>query len=376
MASTISQHRRCVSKWSILLVLMAFCAPLAWAQNEPLVIVQNGKYGYIDHTGKIVIPPSYIWAENFRHGLGTVYACGHYLSIDTTGTLQPLRIALPGELEIQKQGDKVGFVDEHGQFKIKPVFDDALFFSGGMAAVRIKDKWGFIDTNGKLVIDAKFENAYFFIDGVAIAELQTLGYVLIDKSGNVLASDLESLQPISEGRVPVKRNDKTGYLDLQGKVTIPIVYDGGLSFSEGLAAVEKDDKWGYIDRDGKLVIPFKYDTAGLFGNGLAAIQLGKQSGFINKTGELVFELPFTDASGFTTDAEPSGHGNTGTAVSRFWTEENLFGYVDTSGRVIWGPTEGIPDHPPLFGWTDRGNAESCEGIPESVKSRIATFFPH
>ena len=376
MPSTVSQYLRHFSKWLILLVLTACCASLSWAQDKPLLIVRNGKYGYIDHQGKIIIRPSYIWAEDFRHGLGTVYACGHYLSIDASGTLQPLRIALPGEFEVQKKGDKVGFVNEHGQFKIKPTFDDALFFSEGMAAVKIKGKWGFIDTNGKLVIEAKFENAYYFTEVVAVAELQGVGHVLIDKSGNVLASDLESTQSISEGRVPVERNDKTGYLDLQGKVIIPIVYDGGLSFSEGLAAVEKDDKWGYIARDGKLVIPFEYDTAGLFGNGLAPIKMGKRSGFINKAGALVFELPFMSASGFATNAEPSGHGNAGTPVSSFWTDENFFGYVDTSGHVIWGPTKEGPDHPPLFGWTDKLNAKSCEGIPESVKSRIATFFSH
>ena len=370
----MAQHWRSVSKWLFCLVLTGFCASLSWGQDEPLVIVQNGKYGYIDHKGNIIIPSRYIWAESFWHGLGTVYACGHYLSIDASGTLQPLRIALPGELKIERQGDKAGFVDERGQFKIKPVFDDALPFSDGMAAVKIAEKWGFVNTEGKLVIETKFENAYYFTEGVAIAELKGLGPVLIDKSGQVLASDLKSTSSIYEGRVPVERNDKNGYLDLQGKVVIPIVYDGGLRFSEGLAAVEKDDKWGYIDRDGRLVIPFKYDTAWFFGNGLAAVTIGKQSGFINKSGEFVFELPFVSASGFATDTETSRYSKTGTAVSSFWTDENLFGYVDMSGHVIWGPTKGSPDHPPLFGWTDELNAASCEGIPLPVRSRIGGFF--
>ena len=372
MTATISQHLRVFPKWLISLALTAFCASLGCGQDEPLVIVQNGKYGYIDHAGRIIIQPRYIWAEDFSHGLGTVYACGHYVSIDGSGNLRPLRIALPGELEIQKEGDKVGFVDEHGQFKIKPAFDDALPFSEGLAAVKIGEKWGFVDTEGNLVIDAKFENAYYFTQGVAIAELQTIGNVLIDESGKVLASDIESTQPISEGRVPVERNDKHGYLDLQGRVIIPIVYDGGLGFSEGLAVVEKDDKWGYIDRDGKLVIPFVYDNAGQFENGLAAAKAGKRTGFINRSGEFAFDLPFMNASGFfPTDAETSGRAKVETAVSRFWTDDQLFGYVDTSGRVIWGPTKGSPDHTPLFGWTEELKAESCEGIPQSVRSMIA-----
>jgi len=376
MVPAISEHLRLFARWLILLVFAASFASLGWSQDEPLLVVQNGKYGYIDHAGKIIIQPRYIWADNFSHGLGTVYACAHYLSIDTSGTLHPFRTALPGELEGRREAGKVGFVDERGHFKIKPAFDDALPFSEGMAAVKIGEKWGFVDTEGKLVIDAKFENAYYFTEGVAIAELQGLDQVLIDKSGKVLASDFISISSISEGRVPVERNDKHGYLDLKGTVIIPIVYDGGREFSEGLAAVEKDDKWGYIDRAGQMVIPFAYDDAGLFGNGLAPVKAGKRTGFINRSGKFVFDLPFMQAGGFPTDAETPEDAKAATAVSSFWTDENFFGYVDISGRVIWGPTKGSPDHPPLFGWTDELNAESCEGIPESVKSMIAGFFSH
>jgi hypothetical protein len=376
MTTGISKHRRRFARWLILLVFTASCASLGWTQDEPLVVVQGGKYGYIDHAGKIIIQPRYIWAEDFWRGLGTVYACGHYLSIDASGTLHPLRIALPGELEIQRRGDKLGFVDKHGQFKIKPAFDDALPFSDGVAAVKIGEKWGFVDAEGKLVIDAKFKNAYYFWEGVTTAELPGLGDVLIDKSGKILASDFKSVDLITEGRVPVGRNDKRGYLDLQGTVIIPIVYDGAQSFSEGLAAVEKDDKWGYIDRAGRLVIPFTYDDARKFGNGLAAVKAGKRTGFINRSGEFAIDLPFMSVSGFPTYPEISGSAKAGTAVSRFWTDEGSFGIVDISGRVIWGPTEQGPDHPPLFGWTDEEKAESCEGIPQSVKSMIANSSSH
>jgi hypothetical protein len=60
----------------------------------------------------------------------------------------------------------------------------------------------------------------------------------------------------------------------------------------------------------------------------------------------------------------------------FWTGDRLFGYADKTGHVIWGPAEESPTHPPLFGWTDELNAESCNGIAPSVKSTIDDFFSH
>jgi hypothetical protein len=339
--------------------------------EQLLVVVQAGKYGYIDHTGRVVIPPQFLWAEDFWRGLGTVYVCGRYASIDASGSITALRIAAPRQLAAQSEGQKVGFVDEHGRFRISPSFDDALMFQEGLAAVRIGDRWGFIDTSGKQVIPPRFSAAYYFREGVATAKLGD-SYVLIDRSGRVLASGYEFTKGIvSQGRVPVAKGNKNGYLDLQGRVVIPLIYDSVDSFSGGLAAVMKSGKWGYIDSDGRMVIPFRFDEAGPFGSGLAPVRIGGRTGFINKSGGIAFELAFRHAPGFLAGDEKSDLFIADADVSRFFTTDEKFGYVNTSGKVIWGPTDGTPDHPPLWGWSDKEKVESCEGIPPSVRSAVA-----
>jgi hypothetical protein len=360
--------------WLSLFALTASCVCLGGYQDEPLVIVQNGKYGYIDHAGKIIIPPQFIWADDFRRELGTVYVCGRYVSIDRVGTLLPLRRAVQGHLEIQREGKKVGFIDAHGRFIISPNFDDALPFSEGLAAVQVGDVWGFVDAAGRQVIQPQFKAAYYFREGVATAELES-GSVLIDTSGKVLASGYHFVRFISNGLVPASRDGKAGYLNLRGKVAIPFLYEDADSFSGGLAAVEKEGKWGYIGPDGRTVIPFKLDGAGPFANGLAPARVGSSSGFINKSGKFSFELSFRQAPGFLTGDEESGLFIAETDVSRFWTVDDKFGYVNTSGRVIWGPTTGSPDHPPLTGWSEEDSTRSCEGIPKSVRATIASFSP-
>jgi hypothetical protein len=360
---------------SLLSLFVALGVPfVCFASNrkEPLVVVQNGKYGYIDHEGKIVIRPQFVWAEDFWRGLGTVYVCGRYVSIDSSGTLVPLRIAVEGHLEGRRKDDKFGFVDAAGTFIIAPTFDEVLPFSEGLAAVRSGDKWGFIDASGRLVIPPQFKTAYYFKQGAAVAELDT-GYVLIDTSGKALAEGFQLVDSITDGRVPVSRGEKSGFLDVKGKVVIPFVYDGETEFSDGLAAVRRGAKWGYVDRDGQIVIPPQFDRAGPFSSGLAPAKLGDHSGFIDKSGKFAFALVFDYAPGFLTGDEESGEFVAATDVSRFWTADQKFGYVNTSGHVIWGPMDGSPDHPPLAGWSEEGKAASCEGVPEATRTRIASF---
>jgi len=342
-----------------------FTAAAALAQTatnaDPLVVVVDGKYGYIGHQGHILIPPQFIWADSFLQGFGTVYACGKYVSIDAQGNLLPRRKAAPGELAAKSKDGKVGFINPSGEFVVPPSFDDALPFSDGLAAVKTGDKWGFVDTNGRQVIPPQFKAAYYFQQGIGLVESDA-GEVLIDKSGVTIAKGFSVLQPIAEGRVPASREDKSGYLDLQGKVTIPLIYDTALAFSEGLAAVEKGDKWGYVDKDGQVVVPFKFDHAESFSQGLAPARLRKTSGFIDKSGVFAFTLPYRDASGFSDDG-----------ISAFWTEDNLFGYLNTSGHVIWGPVHGIPEHTPILGWTEEDKAQSCRGFSDATKQMISGF---
>lgn len=360
-------------KTSVLVVFISLALFVAHAQvpNDTgglLVVVQNGLYGYIDHSGKVVIDPQFVWAADFDEGYGAVYVCGRYALIDRTGkvlSLQTPRVS--NQLSPKKVGEKFGFATADGQMKIQPQFDEVLPFSEGLAAVRVDKRWGFIDASGKFAIPPRFDAAYYFREGVGTTQVGDTT-VLIDKGGKDLARGYDVLSGIaSEGLIPVSRGDRYGYLDLTGKVAIPLTFDGASTFSEGVAAVKRGSKWGYIDKNGSLVIPFQFDSAGEFGQGLAPVMLGEKSGFINHTGSFSFQLAFASATGF--------WGADGTSdVSRFWTKSDQFGYVNTSGYVIWGPADGSPDHPPLFGWSTEDKKESCDTVSETVR-KMANALP-
>src|ERR1700693_1991299 len=74
-------------------------------------VEKAGKFGYIDRTGKIIIPLQFDGANEFHEGLALVTANGKKLFIDTTGRVV-----------------------------IKPDFDIVYDFSEGLAAVNIGQK--------------------------------------------------------------------------------------------------------------------------------------------------------------------------------------------------------------------------------------------
>src|SRR4051812_14853451 len=91
-------------------------------------VQQNGKWGYIDVSGKIVIEPRFAWAEEFSEGLAA----------------------------FENEDGKHGYIDETGKVVIEPVFDNWTEFSEGLAAVSVNFEWGYIDKTGKWVIQPQF----------------------------------------------------------------------------------------------------------------------------------------------------------------------------------------------------------------------------
>jgi predicted Ser/Thr protein kinase len=157
--------------------------------------------------------------------------------------------------------DKWGFIDKTGKEVIPCKYFRAHNFSEGLAAVKLNDKWGFIDKTGKEVIPYKYFWAYKFSEGLAEVRLNGK-YGFIDKTGKeIIPLKYDDVGIFSEGLAAVELNDKWGFIDKTGKEVIPCKYFWARNFSEGLAAVKLNDKWGFIDKTGKEVIPCIYEDS-------------------------------------------------------------------------------------------------------------------
>src|SRR5438477_6263372 len=52
-------------------------------------------------------------------------------------------------------------------------------------------------------------------------------------------------------------------IDRDGHYVVPPTWNAAGQFHEGRAAVSVDRKWGFIDMAGRLVVPLRYDTASI-----------------------------------------------------------------------------------------------------------------
>ena len=78
---------------------------------------------------------------------------------------------------------KFGFIDKSGKEVIPLKYDWGYDFSNGLAEVRLNNKYGFIDKSGNEVIPLKYDLTFDFSNGKAKVEFNGESFY-IDKQGN------------------------------------------------------------------------------------------------------------------------------------------------------------------------------------------------
>lgn len=159
--------------------------------NEGLaVIINNGKFGYINTNGEIAIPAQFDYASMFYNGFAEVEITGKSCFINTQGEKQ----FEPKFEEIRPYGEgfagfkqlgKYGFINAKGDLMMQPYYDDVAYFVNGLCPVRKGQNWGAINKEGKLIFKLEFDYIGPFEDGVA--EVIYKGVSLYaDTRGNLL----------------------------------------------------------------------------------------------------------------------------------------------------------------------------------------------
>jgi hypothetical protein len=134
-------------------------------------IQQNGKWGYEDSAGKIVIKPQFSRASRFSEGLALVWTGGAPLTDSVVTSFV-----------------KMGYIDPTGHWVIHSRLEYYFYddFSEGLVPFRKQfGKWGYLDKMGKIVIRARFDWAGNFSGGIAPVLLDS-NCAHIDRNGKVV----------------------------------------------------------------------------------------------------------------------------------------------------------------------------------------------
>lgn len=317
-------------------------------------------YGFIDYTGKIVVPLIYSYASNVRGGFAMVSLSkkrytddvGYQSGIIDVGSN---KIVMPLEFNYETLAmfnnangditffcgakkkkysrlDEIHFYGKEGE--LLGVYDSYKVYSDGYVVVKKDGLYEVFDLNFNKVLPQKFSNVFsdgnnLFNEGKASFTLAGK-LVFIDRHGNVLntptTKSYSEIRKESFNRRVVRDGQYYGYIDENGKEITPIEFTEANDFRSDLYATYKKGNsiyYGLIDYNGKIVVGCcKYEYIDNFIEGLALVRREGKYGFINEQGKEVIPTKYKDCTYF----------NKGVAVCSYDGEINYEVYPD--GREL------------------------------------------
>lgn len=332
LAAETDEPRRGVLTYSEIIApqyedAQVFCEGLA-------AVKKDGKWGYIDTTGQVVIPFQYDQAYHFNEGKALV------------GTAN-------GQSSQGSYYFRAGFLDKSGRYTPLQTTDGlAVYYESDTRAVT--DEFEYVFHNGYITLPVVLyygENALFGPDGREVKLIyegakypaiplnypvnegfvSTLeGYYELS-SHRILSVELDketypdwfvySYYPFNQGLAGVwiakwdeqaeKMRYALGFADTSGAWVIQPFLAGTLWIdtpettyqlfgSTGLAMIrDTDGNFGAIDKTGRTVIPFRYEDLRIEGDGLIAFRENGKYGYLD-AGDLSVVIPaqYENTTGF------------------------------------------------------------------------------
>ncbi|WP_436517862.1 WG repeat-containing protein [Ekhidna sp. To15] len=157
------------------------------------------------------------------------------------------------------EGDslKLGLMTEYGELLVRPHYDEIRMWS-----------------------------EYF--------ELRSNQYIeIMSESGGTVLPLGEQYQEVGgygDNYFAVKKEDRWGFIDLEGRLRISNRYDDAQSFNGGLAPVKLRERWGFINKAEEIKIQPYYDHVTAFINDRSIVQRNEKYGLIDINGDEVLEL--------------------------------------------------------------------------------------
>lgn len=271
-----------------------------------------GTWGYVDETGREIIPPQYIFAYDFRGG--TAIVCKGKWTRDIKWDKERKEALYWTEEELWGSIDKtgkevipfifdeiVGFVDTDGMYMAhiggwkngkwcvidnkgnrltEPIFEDIDYeYKDGLFAFYEADKWsdddvplGIYDINRqKVLFEPQFFDVEFLDDGnikveVYDEKLNRRIEKIIDRNGKELFpsvySSIYTGKELYEVSIRDENGSRKGLIDKNGNVILPCKHDvawGGIYYDKRRMIFNQDKKQGIMDFDGNIIVPAVYN---------------------------------------------------------------------------------------------------------------------
>lgn len=201
---------------------------LSSGKFDSIFIVQNDqlKWGAIDENGNTLIPFQFM--ENFYFKQDAAY--------------------------VKNNKGKYAFINKKGTNITAFIFDKVESLSTGFYRAQVERKSAIFDLDGNELIAPYYDFINAPINNFVNAIKDKKYYLLtLNKDTNIIMGEYEYIANVSESKdfILVKQNGLYGFINYEGKVVVPIIYENARPFMDDFASVKYKNDSYIINKKGE-----------------------------------------------------------------------------------------------------------------------------
>ena len=307
---------------------------------------ETGLWGYINESGKEVIPAQYEDAQDFSEGLAAVETDGLYGFIDVSGemVIAPQFEGVASEFTYDRcvftKDNLMGLIDLSGNEILKPTYSTILISSSKYFVVSNgSDEYGIINSNGEAFVDCQYpeittvtEAGCFFVKR-SDADTSMIQFDMYDVNGNSYVGFSNYFELLGEGNALVEYlevssdGENWGLFDLKqgiyaidpiysqvvyyqgtryaqvytkndigvydlttGLITWDVIQDGTYGVQYDQIIFTEDGKEGVKNPDGTIVLNATYDSVSCSPYGVYAVSKDDKYYMVDSSGDILREF--------------------------------------------------------------------------------------
>jgi hypothetical protein len=267
---------------------------------------KNGKWGFMDTTGSVQLAPQFDMVESFQSGLALAVKQDQVGFVDKQG-----QVVIPFQYEdaetfaeglcVVMKDDAYGLINKNNQLVLPFKYDLIGPFNSKLAIVANDTAYGYVNPQGEVVIPLTLDYADDFENTYALIEMDGKKGIINQLGQTVVPMKYAWLENFNQyGIARAKEDSLFGLIDQNGSVLLPFEYDRIGDCSDSLCLIVKEDKYGYVNLKGELTIPLRYDfklealSWGVFHAGYAKFHQAGKYGILDSSGKKTFPAIFQD----------------------------------------------------------------------------------
>lgn len=298
------------------------------------LIKENGKFGFVDRVGNVILKPIYDSAENFKDGYARVQIENDYFNINKKGDKsEPIKaskfnfnikeitvslesngtyslvncntkktlekdintISIQGNFILITKNNKKGLLDFAGNTVLKNTYEELILKKNKIIGksgnnidifdnhVKLEKKLSLSDNNFKIYDEKRSDNA------VLIEQNSKKGLInIIDNK--MMSPRFESLSFLEKsGLFSAKYSTENYLIDVKKNVATLFTLENYEEFSKGIIKTNKyGENQGLIDSENNIILPSEYQISSL-SNNTAIIIKNNLYGLINAKGKIIMD---------------------------------------------------------------------------------------